>query len=597
MATSTSKFTFDIASIHERTRRTGTVTSALSIKCLETGETDLLLYEIECQDAATIEWWWPAPETLTIWRPLHSTPKDLPPDWGTEGCRDVRTVRSAPVASLVDAQDRSPATVSLSSSVRHCEFLAGVDEDNGEIRFRLHITDVAPSTDGVCRILLRIDLRRLHFAEALRGVTTAWADELGDRIVPVPRLAREAMYSTWYADHQKVSAKSVERHAASSSPYGCRAIIVDGGWQNNDIDGDYGDIGATYYASCGDWEPDSDRFPDMAAHVARVQQMGHKYLLWIAPPFIGDRAVAWDIFKNQTLGRGEGDRFAVLDPRYPDVRAHIIEACIRPVRDWGVDGLKIDFIDQWGLRPAGRAGQGTDCTTVDEGAELVLAGIVQELQRIRDGVLVEFRQDYVHPRLWQFGTMIRASDCPMDVVENRVRTIDARLLSGDRAVHSDMMMWHKDAPAEVAAMHLINAMFSTPQVSVDLATLANGQEKAVRFWLDFLNQHSETLLSGKLTPSRPDARYTQARAEGEHETIVATFADPLVQLRPTDQRVTVVNGGGDPRILVTGSGTNPMHLTVFDCTGEEVLNTTTSLTSGLLQIDIPICGLACIELT
>ncbi|WP_328993433.1 alpha-galactosidase [Kribbella sp. NBC_01245] len=531
-------------------------------------------------EPARIRWTWPVEAAVTLWEATQASRRNLPTDWGSH--RDIRSVRSAPVASLVRADGLSPLTVSLSSSVRGCDFAVGVNEESAEQLVQLSVDDVEP-VDGVYRFTLRIDLRGLHFAAALRGVTDAWAAELGDRIAPVPELARQTMYSTWYSDHQHVSAQSVERHAAAGAQFGCRAVIVDDGWQTQDT--------ARGYAHCGDWEPTSSTFPDMAEHVRRVHAIGVDYVLWIAPPLIGRNSKAWERFEDRVLGYVDGLSASVLDPRYPEVREHIVECCVRPVRDWGVDGLKIDFIDTWAW-PDPRPAPGADCETVDEGVELVLAAVTAELRRLRSDLLIEFRQDYVNPRLWKFGTFLRAGDCAMDPVENRVRTVDARLLAGDRAVHSDMLMWHPAAAPEAVAEQFIGALFSTAQVSVELDSLSPEHDRVVRFWLGFLHDHAETLLHGELVPVRPDARYTQVAAISRTETIVAVYSNPIVRLAASAEVVLLINGGNEPMILLDGAGAEPVELLVSDCSGTELSRTMVTPPEGLWAIDVPVGGVA-----
>ncbi|MEI8409454.1 MULTISPECIES: glycoside hydrolase family 36 protein [unclassified Kribbella] len=574
---------FEIRSPDGRTPRTGSISGAQSITEMPTAEPALLRYDVVADDdIVRVRWSWPAESAVTLWRATQGSRRQLPTDFGSH--RDIRSVRSAPVASLVDAQDQSLLTVSLSATVRGCDFAIGVHEEGAEQLIQLAVDDIEP-TDGVRRFTLRIDLRDHHFADTLKGVTDDWTAELGDRIAPVPELAHKAMYSTWYSDHQHVSADSVERHARAGASYGCQAVIVDDGWQTDDT--------ARGYAYCGDWEPTSRKFPDMAGHVRRVHELGLNYVLWIAPPLIGKHSKAWDRLKDRTLRYVDGLRASVLDPRYPEVRDHIVESCVRPVRDWGVDGLKLDFLDSWGHSSPPPAPDG-DCSSVDEGVELTLQAITAELRKLRPDLLIEFRQDYVNPRLWQFGTFLRAADCAMDPVENRVRTIDSRLLAGVRAVHSDMLMWHPAAAPETVAQQFIGAMFSTPQVSVELDALPVEQQRVVRFWLGFLRDHADVLLRGVLTPSRPDARYTQVRAVGVSETLVAVFANPVVRLSESDRSVVLVNGGSEARILVEGAGPGPVDLVVSDCSGVEVDRSTTT-PPELWPIDVPVAGVARIE--
>lgn len=56
--------------------------------------------------------------------------------------------------------------------------------------------------------------------------------------------------------------------------------------------------------------------------------------------------------------------------------------------------------------------------------------------------------------------MFRASDCPNSYLANRVKTTDLRLLSGNTAVHADMIMWHYGERVEIAAFQLLNVLFT-----------------------------------------------------------------------------------------------------------------------------------------
>ncbi|HEY3511419.1 MAG TPA: glycoside hydrolase family 36 protein [Kribbella sp.] len=565
--------TFEIRSPDGRTVRTGSLSGAGALTVRPGGETGVLRYDVVADGPVTLRWTWPAEDAVTLWRAAQDSHRQLPTDWGSH--REIRSVRSAPVASLVDARSRSLSTISLSTSVRVCDFAVGVNEETAEQLVELTVTDV--EGEG---FTLRIDLRDQHFADALRAVTAEWAAELGDRIAPVPAVAREAMYSTWYSDHQHVSAASVERHARAGTAYGTKAVIVDDGWQTADT--------RRGYAYCGDWEPTGEAFPDMVEHVRRVHELGQRYVLWLAPPLIGVHSKAWPDLRDRILGFADADVTAVLDPRYPEVREHLLESCLRPVRDWGVDGLKIDFIDSW-ARPSPPAGPGTDCDSVDEGVERLLQAITDELRALRPDVLIEFRQDYVHPRLWQFGTFLRAGDCALDPVENRARTVDCRLLAGDRAVHSDMLMWHPSASAENVAQQFIGALFSTAQVSMELDELSAEHQQVVRYWLGFMRDHADALLNGALLPSRPDARYTQVRAVGAGETVVAVFTDQVVRVE--DAYTMVVNGGAERRLYVEGAAGGQVELVVSDCSGREVHRATTT-PAEVWALDVPVGGVA-----
>lgn len=60
-----------------------------------------------------------------------------------------------------------------------------------------------------------------------------------------------------------------------------KTIILDDGWQTDDNN--------RGYAFCGDWQVSPNRFPDFAAHVKRVRDMGMKYMVWYSVPYVGKK--------------------------------------------------------------------------------------------------------------------------------------------------------------------------------------------------------------------------------------------------------------------------------------------------------------------
>ena len=103
------------------------------------------------------------------------------------------------------------------------------------------------------------------------------------------------------------------------------------------------------------------------------------------------------------------------------------------------------------------------------------------------------------------------------------------------------------------------------------------------------------LLDGVLTPSRPDARYTQVRADQGSKAVVAVFTNPVVRLSDTDRSILLVNGGASGRVFVEGAGSEPVDLVVSDCSGAELYRRTTTPPEELWAIDVPVAGVARIE--
>lgn len=174
-----------------------------------------------------------------------------------------------------------------------------------------------------------------------------------------------------------------------------------------------------------------------------------------------------------------------MDPRYPEVRDHIINNCLHFVNDWKLDGLKLDFIDQFRQpeKELPDADPGRDFDSVPRALDFMLNRLVCVLKSVKPDIMIEFRQMYIGPVMRKYGNMFRAGDCADDILLNRVRTTDVRLIAGNSSVHSDMIPWHKDEDAEIAARQLLNVIFSVLQISVKIDEITDEQKKCLLFGL------------------------------------------------------------------------------------------------------------------
>ncbi|MFB8203749.1 glycoside hydrolase family 36 protein [Kitasatospora purpeofusca] len=513
-----------------------------------------------------IEWRTPCVDVTSFWSPDPRGTGWLPTAWNAP--RRTSLSRGAPVAALVGTGD---TTVCAFATDRE-EVLAsaGVVEETGEFRFWVQAAG---------RLTVRIDTSGRHFGRSLAELADWWTD---GRPVHVPLAARLPAYSTWYALHQNITPGTVERQAALGKELGLDTIIVDDGWMTTDR--------TRGYAHCGDWEPHS--LPDTAAHVARVHDLGVQYMLWYALPFIGKDSAAWAELGRYTLVDAPHMGAVVVDPRYPAVRAHLVDRLARAVEEWGMDGLKVDFIDWFGVQDPPAPGPEADCATVDEGLHLLLAEIRRRTVAAAPESMIEHRQPYVSPGLWPYATMVRAVDCPLSSQENRQRVVDTRLIAGPLAVHSDMLMWHPTEPAEQIACHLINVLFGVPQISVDLAVQSPAQREALAFWLGVSRAHVDTLQLGEFRPARPDLGYPMVGAVGDGTTVVARYA-ALPVATGTEaagewRTLLVANADADPGVRLTG-GRGTAEATVQDARGRTVGTSTVHLDGGL--VDVPRGGL------
>ncbi len=478
---------------------------------------------------------------------------DLPPNWASGFSSALHS--QVPVVQYFSDSSLNRGTIACSEAFRRVQFKLGVVEETGDAHYEaeLFTEDEAPIKDYKVEFLL--DFRPIYFADALRGAFR-WYETMPEyKPASVPEAAFDPLYSFWYSYHQNVTAAKIEKECAAFAKYGFKNLIVDDGWQT--------DNNQRGYAYCGDWNVSTNRFADFPAHVKKVQAMGIKYMIWFSVPFVGAHSENFAKFKDKFLrsdDKGTPNEVGVLDPRFPEVREFLINKYVQAVRDWGLDGLKLDFIDAfslWGEDPAVKQNYaGRDIKAVPEAVDRLMVDIRDRLEAIRPGVLIEFRQGYIGPAMRKYGNMFRASDCPLDYRINRMRTIDLRLTSGNTAVHADMIMWRNDASVEAAAKQFWSILFAVPQVSVRLNELPAAHQAKLKEMIDFWMAHRETLMKGDLHPLRPDMGYPIVYAYGKGEQIVAVYdANQVVKVdRTKGAKVFVVNATDDASLAVEENG-------------------------------------------
>lgn len=485
-----------------------------------------------------------------------------------------------PIAVGFNSSERAPVALACSEAFNALEFGLYADDRTCEMvgRCEFFTAPVAPLREYEVSVML--DRRGGDFAETVRQCSEWVAAKNGFVPAHAPEAAFDPLYSTWYAYLQDVRAGELEAEARLAASMGMKTMILDDGWQKVDS--------RTFYSATGDWMPVPSRFPDMKAHVAEVHKAGLKYMLWLAVPFMGDEAKNYQRFRKMLLKGGDT---GILDPRFPEVREYLISTYERAVGEWGFDGLKLDFIDSFKLPkndPAIKDGYaGRDYRSLPDAVNRLMKDVLTRLRKIKPDVLVEFRQHYMGPAILQYGNMMRCADCPADPTANRRRICDLRLTSGGIAVHSDMLVWSRDETPEGAALPILNALFSTIQYSMVLATVPPAHRDVIRSWLGFSQAHREALLRGAFRPHHAECGYSWIEGESASERVIAAYAnDVCVRAGAPDRPVFLVNATGGSGMLVEFAA--PCRIEFFDVFGKPAGGT--AVAAGVSRVAVPSSG-------
>ncbi len=499
---------------------------------------------------------------------------------------DSRASSQAPVICLKDASDQNRFSMAVSDALNYVKSGFYLKEEDARIHFYVVLFDEPQAKTESFELKLRFDLRTLPYADALKDISDWYAQMPQYKPAEVPDVARKAVYSTWYNFHQNLFEKEILRELRIGKEIGLETIIIDDGWQTMD--------NKRGYAWTGDWNP--DRISQMADFVDSVHQIGMKCMLWYSLPFIGKKSQIYPDFNGKYLTYWESQGAYVLDPRYPDVREHIINTYEKALIDWNLDGFKLDFLGWFKAQKDTELtiAHGRDYASVNDATDRLMTDIMKRLRAIKPDVMIEFRQPYIGPVMRKYGNMFRAADCPNMAIVNRNRTLSLRLLSGNTAVHSDMFMWNRAEKAEDAALQILNVLFSVPQLSVKLDSIPQRQMEMTRFWLNYWNENREILLDGKLNPMKPEALFPLVTASTKEKTIAAFYDDMVLPLREKEyKQIDIVNAKAESNcVLRIDKFKGDVKLEVFDCCGNLVYSGLKELSPGLHAIAIPPSGLA-----
>ncbi len=464
--------------------------------------------------------------------------------WNTE------VATGMPVLDFFDGNDTSHFSVAAEECTRRLRIRAGIREEGSLLHVGITYFGAveAPMTRYETRV--RFDSKDRYFGDAVRE-SVAWIEkEAGYVPCKAPAAAFDPLYSSWYNFHQDVHAADLEAELAIAAKLGMKTFIVDDGWQTDD--------NSRGYAFCGDWQVSKNRFPDMAAHVKRVQDMGIKYMMWYSVPFIGYKSANFERFKGKFCSERQGLNAAVLDPRFPEVRKFLVDTYVKAVKDWNIDGFKLDFIDSIqfsGEDPAVKDNYaGRDIKSLPLAVDRLMVEVKDALESVKPGVLVEFRQSYVGPAIRKYGNMLRVGDCPGNIRRNRFAMANLRLASGETAVHSDMLEWNfKEAP-EKAALYIISSMFGVVQYSIMLRNAPKDHLAMIEKWIKFSQDHRDTLQNGKFRPHHAELQYPVIEAEGKDEIVVGLYDDGRILDVSSEKKTFVMNASGKDSFMIRRGG-------------------------------------------
>lgn len=463
----------------------------------------------------TIKWYEPMLGVLSVWTP-EFLQRTNARQWFDKNQINSNFYKNAPLICVVDNQ-KNFSTVALSDAVTPTTIKFFVNDfvEKFNVCFELVLFANVEQTITEYTTYLRIDKTNQAYSQAIKN-NTDWLCGFYKRKVDNCDYAQMPLYSSWYAFHQHPDAKTLEEELEIASKLGFKTVILDDGWQ-------YDGLGTGDYYDCGDWAFSKEKFPNAKAFTDKLHDLGMKIAVWFTVPFIGWNSPVYNEYKDKMLYNSDFFRAGIVDPRYPQVRRFLVNVYKDFTLKYGLDGLKLDFIDSFKLLPSSPAyNDDMDTPSVEQAVIWLLDEICLEIGKIVDKPLFEFRQNYVGPAITAYCNMLRVADCAFDSITNRCNTASLRTLSYDLSVHSDMLYWHNKESLLNVKKQLVNVLFSVPQISVLLKNQTPAVLDLIKAHLSYWIQNKNLLLFGEFSATSPELGYSMIESVLDDKAICVT---------------------------------------------------------------------------
>ncbi len=534
----------------------------------------------------TMEWLVDCIDIFSTWNPMTRFDKALRTTYTAGIDNDTRYNFSAPVQSLISKDGKSRMTVALSDAVSPIRITTQIDEPTMRMRCRVQFFSSYNKPIKDYEAIVRIDLTDMKYYDALSEVEKWWREDCGYKTAYVPEAAKRLFYSTWYSYHRNIKDYELLEECRMAKKMGMEGIIVDAGWEYP-----YEDTKRNPFY--GNWRVIDTKFKDMAEFVEEVHKIGMKVMLWYSVPYIGEKSDLWKRFGEYVLD-DKTNGIKCLDMRYKEVRDFLTETWANAIKNWKLDGVKLDFVDSIALSEYSmRKDERRDFESIFDATHALLLEATNRLREINPEVMLEFRQAYVGPAARMSGNILRVSDCPNDAVFNRVGAVDLRLLSGNTAIHSDMIGWHLNDTPQECARQLMASMFCVPQISVKIEELNEEQKNVLEFYCKIWNEYRDVLLNGKIIPYEPEFNYTQVKGKLKDKAAAVCYSKNYITEKECYNDYLIVNGTDETAVILHSEADDyEVMIEIYDCDGTLVSKEETMIIKGINLIPIPTCGMA-----
>lgn len=368
-------------------------------------------------------------------------------------------------------------------------------------------------------------------------------------VLSAPAWAHEPVWCSWYAYVTEHKQRDIENELPALREAGIRTVLIDAVWFGPY---DFSDE-RWLFNRMGDFEPNLKEWPDMKGLVEKIHRAGMKAILWCAPLWVGPQSKAWKQMGKFCVLDGK-KRLGRLCPNCPESIDHARKIVGRLMRDFDLDGLKIDFMDHVEPRCSDPHHNHSQ-NDFGEAMDCFMAEIREEIREINPQAVIEYRVRYSNLVTLAHANAQRGNDSPYDADYIRRQNVYLRMFGDKRqAVWSDYLYWHPDESLENISLRIGQMIFSggVPTYSIRYSAASPKHKQITKQWNQFYLEHKDNLRRAKLQIHSADSAYSvlslqDVKSGAAYVYLSGPFLPLEVSISPSLQNVWVLNAAAQKR--------------------------------------------------
>lgn len=485
------------------------------------------------------------------------------------------------IISGLTINDQNQITLTCKDAYQARFVSSNIREDKDSIVFNLGFFEDNPplSTLQDYQAEVLLDFRNIHFSKAIFDASYWFLEDEFKKGVPSVDTTNVPVFSTWYPMHRNIPLENITKELDSLRTFNFKSVLVDDGWQalvNMKID--------TAYSY------DEKSYKTMNLFKQKCIEMHLPLYLWYSIPFMGGNPVILKKFEGKYIRYRAPRQMYVLDPRYAEVRKHLVSTYANFLTEWQFDGYWFDFLK--GFYPKEGAlienDKGRDFVSIGLAVDTLYADMEARLKAINPKIFLGQKFPIVGPNLISYQNFITGFVGVENTQVVREKMVNNRLLYGKYTPFMEVVAFNPREKSEDIARKIQSVLFGNPYLSFFITTMPDDAKQTIRFWLNYWKKNYKIIFEGSFEPMQVSHFYPVIKVEGNQKIIYMVYEDFTLNLPISlNSPIDIINSKITEDIhLLSGRAGLQYNFEIFNCkgvsTGKGILKTKSKNSIDLL---------------